>query len=147
MGKATVVPILVAMAAFSAIRPASAETTSIQRKCPVGEESVLVEIREIPDLNQRCYEVIYETQRGYVCVWAGGTPDGPYSYTMNFDPKKVTPQGWTGGGNVGCKAEDCFRGVCGQVIRKHREEQDRLKFDPDTAADQLEQFFKSGPPS
>ena len=86
MGKATVVPILVTMAAFAAIGPLSAETTSLQRKCPMGEESVLVEIREIPDLKQRCYEVVYQTQKGYVCVWAGGTPDGPYSYTINFDP-------------------------------------------------------------
>ena len=72
----------------------------------------MVEVQEVPDLKQRCYEVAHGKQKGYLCVWAGGTPDRKYGYTRSFDPEKVTEQGWTGGGNLGCTAEDCFNALC-----------------------------------
>ena len=146
MGKATAVQMAAAMAAIAVASSASAQTTSQQRICPTGNESVMVEVRAVPNLKHRCYEIVYEKQKGHVCVWADGTPDGPYGYTRNFEPEQVTEQGWKGSGNVGCKAIDCFNALCRWLVGDHRREQNRLKFDLDIATKKLDEFFNSQVP-
>ena len=69
-------------------------------KANVGDETVMVEVQEVPNVKQRCYEVAYGRQKGYLCVWAGGTPESKYGYTRSFDPENVTEQGWTS--TLGC---------------------------------------------
>ena len=118
----------------------------LEKECPVGEETVMVAVQDVPNLKQRCYEVIYGRQKGYVCVWAGGTPDGKYGFTRQFDAEDVTEQGWTGGGNLGCTAEGCFNQLCSWLVRDHKLELARMKFDAKAAADELDEFFKSKMP-
>ena len=144
MGKAKALKITVTIAAIVATSSASAQMTHLQRPCPLEGETIMVTVQEVPNLEQRCYELLYENQKGYVCVWAGGTPDRPYGFTTNFQPEHVTKDGWTaaGGGNVGCKAEQCFRSLCRQLVRKHKEETGRTNFDPDSAAEKLDEFFE-----
>ena len=146
MAISTAVQITAVIAAVAVSLSASDQTARIQKACPIGDKPVMVEVREIPRLKQRCYEVAYETQRGYLCVWAGGTPDGKYGYTREFDPEKVTEQGWTGGGNVGCTAEACFKGLCSWLVRDRMRELNRMKFNPDEAGDALDAFFKPQTP-
>lgn len=112
----------------------------------MGNETVMVDVQEVPDLKQRCYEVAYGRQKGYLCVWAGGTPEGKYGYTRTFNPENVTEQGWTGGGNLGCTADDCFNALCAWLVRDQRLEQARMRFDAKVAAEELDEFFKSQPP-
>ena len=76
----------------------------------------------------------------------GRNPDGKYGYTRQFKPENVTEQGWTGGGNLGCTADDCFNALCAWLVRDHRLEQARMRFDPKAAAEELDEFFKSQPP-
>ena len=144
MGKATVVQIIVTIAAIAVTSSTSAQMTPLQRACPVGDETVMVKVQEVPGLKQRCYEVVYEKKKGYVCVWAGGTPDRPYGFTTNFSAEHVTKEGWTGagGGSLGCKADRCFRSLCQRLVREHREEEGRTRFDPKEAAEKLDEFFK-----
>ena len=144
LGKATVIQIIQAIAVIAFGSPASAQNTLLERECPIGNETVMVQVQEVPDLKQRCYKVIYEKQNGYVCVWAGGTPERPYGFTENFHPEHVTKEGWNaaGGGSVGCKADQCFRSLCSRLVRKHREEEGRSKFDPEAAAESLDKFFR-----
>ena len=144
MGKATVIQISVTIAVIALSSSTAAQMTPPKRACPIGNEMVMVQVQEVPDLKQRCYEVVYEKKKGYVCVWAGGTPERPYGFTENFNPEHVNKEGWTGagGGNLGCKAEQCFRSLCSRLVRKHREEEGRTKFDPGLAAERLDEFFK-----
>ena len=137
MDKATAVQRLVMIVAIAVTSSTSAQVPPHQRACSVADETVMVKVQEVPDLKQRCYEVVYENQKGYVCVWAGGTPERPYGFTENFSPEHVTKEGWTGagGGSVGCKADSCFRSLCSRLVKKHREEEERTKFDPDAAAE------------
>ena len=146
MGKITAVQMAAAMAVIAVTSAASAQTTSLQRICQTGNEPVMVDVRAVPNLKQRCYEIVYEKQRGHVCVWADGTPDGPYGFTRNFEPEQVTEQGWRGSGNVGCKANDCFNSLCRSLVEEHRREQNRLKFDLDAATKKLDKFFNSQAP-
>ena len=141
MGKTKAIQMAAVMTAMAVISAASAETTSFQRDCPADNESVLVEVRAVPNLKQRCYEIVYEKQRGHICVWADGTPDGPYGFTRNFGPEQVTEQGWKGSGNLGCTANDCFNSLCRWLVEDHRREQARLKFNLDSASKKLDEFF------
>ena len=145
MGRSIPAPIAAAIVAVAVSSSASAQTVGTQRACPVGDEKVMVEVQEVPNLKQRCYEVVHGKQKGYLCVWAGGTPDGKYGYTRNFDAERVTELGWTGGGNLGCTADDCFNALCAWLVRDHMLEQGRLRFDPEAAADELDEFFKPQP--
>ena len=144
MGKDTAIQISIMIAVVAFSSSISAQTKPFKKACPVGNETVMVQVQEVPDLQQRCYKVVYEKKMGYVCVWAGGTPERPYGFTENFRPEHVTKEGWTGagGGSVGCKADQCFRSLCSQLVRKHREEEGRTKFDPQAAAEGLDKFFK-----
>ena len=115
-----------------------------QRECPVGDESPEVEVQEVLNLKQRCYEVSFETQKGYLCVWARGTPESQFIYTVGaFDSEKVTEQGWIGGGNVVGTVDDGFNRLCAWVVRNHRREQARTEFNPNAATEELDEFFKS----
>ena len=144
VGIAAAIQITLAIAVIAFSSSTSAQSTSLERECAVGNETFMVQVQEVPDLEQRCYEVAYEKQKGYVCVWAGGTPERPYGFTENFSHEHVTKEGWTaaGGGNVGCKADRCFQSLCSRLVRKHREEEGRTKFDPAAAAIGLDKFFK-----
>lgn len=114
-----------------------------QRECTVESEKVMVEVQKVPDLKQRCYEVTYLSQTGHLCVWARGTPGREYGYTMEFSRERVTEQGFEGSGSFGMTAEGGFNQLCATLVRNHRREQARQKFDPDAAAEQLDEFFKA----
>ena len=146
MGKNIAVQIGTAIIAVVISSAASAQMNFVERACPMGDETVMVEVRPVPNLKQRCYEIVYEKQRGHVCVWADGTPDGPYGFTRNFKPEQVTEQGWRGSGNLGCTADDCFRQLCRWLIGDHRREQARRKFDIDAATKHLDEFFNPQSP-
>ncbi len=142
----TAIQIAAAIAAVAVSSSTSAETARVQRPCTVDDKPVTVEVQEVPDLKQRCYKVAFGKQTGYVCVWAGGTPDHEYGYTRSFDPKFVTKEGWIGGGNLGCTASGCFKALCSWLVRDHRIEQARTKFDPKAAAVELDKFFNPQAP-
>ena len=125
-----------------------AQEDSFETKCSVGEDTVDVRVKKVPDLKQSCYEVSYEDQKGYLCVWAGGTTPGrEYGFTTNFDTEDVTNEGWSprGGGNVGCTAERCFSALCNRLVLDYRREQDRNRFNPKDASEELDEFFKWKP--
>ena len=127
-----------------------AQEESFKRECSVSDETVIVHVKKVPDLKQSCYEVSYENQKGYLCVWAGGTTPGrEYGFTTNFNKEDVTEEGWfpRGGGNVGCTAERCFSQLCNRLVSDYRREQDRNRFSPMHASQQLDDFFKSNPTS
>ena len=144
MGRAAAIQIILATAVTAYGSFAWAQNTLLERECPIRNETVIVQVQEVRDLEQRCYKVTYEQQNGYVCVWAGGTPERPYGFTENFDPGHVTKEGWTaaGGGSVGCRADACFQSLCSRLVQKHREEEGRTKFDPEAASKELDEFFK-----
>ena len=99
----------------------------------------------VPDILQRCYEVSYHEQRAYVCVAASGTPEKPYSFSFGrFDPERVTKDGWTGGGNFGNTAKQAFQGACTLTVLRHEQEKAKLKFDPEEARKELDEFFGWG---
>ena len=146
LDRSSAVLIALVVATLAGSSSVAAQTARVERACTVGGDTVVVQVQEVPDLQQRCYEVVYGTQKGYLCVWAGGTPDGMYGYTRRFDAQNVTEQGWTGGGNLGCTADDCFNALCAWLVRDHRLEQARMKFDPQAAAEELDEFFKAEQP-
>lgn len=116
-----------------------------KRECSVGDETVIVHVKEVPDLKQSCYEVSYEDQKGHLCVWGGGTPGGAYGHTRNFYPEDVTEEGWfpTGGGNLGCTAERCFSELCNRLVLDYRREQAHNRFNPTNASEELDKFFST----
>ena len=126
-----------------------AQQDSFKRECSVREETVIVNVKKVPDLKQSCYKVSYEDQKGYLCVWAGGTPGREYGFTENFNTEDVTEEGWfpNGGGNLGCTAERCFSALCTRLILDYRREQDRNRFNPKNASEELDEFFESKPTS
>ena len=135
--------LLLSVIAFDS--PVSAESPTFKRPCPIDGRTVDVVVAPIPDIAQRCYEIAYQEQRSYVCVWFEGTPEGPYSFSSSFDAKRVTTDGWTGGGNVRVTAEDAFKGACRSAVQRYEIEKRKLRFDPDKAAQALDEFFKAAP--
>ncbi|MDD9984326.1 MAG: hypothetical protein OXU81_23690 [Gammaproteobacteria bacterium] len=132
---------LISCASFAAEEPAG-----LKRPCTVSGGVVEVTVTPILGIPQRCYEVAYHEQRAYVCVAAGGTPEGPYSYSLDrFEPERVTKDGWTGGGNFGHTAEEAFQGACSVSVMRHEREKAKLEFDPDKAGRALDEFFGWGP--
>ena len=124
---------------------ADEQSDGIKKLCPVEERKVDVTVTPVPNIPQRCYEVAYHEQRAYICVAAGGTPEGPYSYVVGrFDRERVTKDGWTGGGNFGNTAERAFRAACSWTVREHETEEARLKFEPSDAGEKLDDYFGRG---
>ena len=121
-----------------------AQQDSFKRECSLREETVDVNVKKLPDLKQSCYEVSYEDQKGYLCVWGGGgTPGREYGFTKNFNTEDVTEEGWfpSGGGNLGCTAERCFSALCRRLVSDYRREQERNRFNPMNASEELDEFF------
>lgn len=123
---------------------AAAQSDTFKRPCSLDGQTVEVAVAPIHNIPQRCYEVAYHDQKNYVCVWAQGTPDGPYIFSSDFDPKYVTKGGWTGGGNARLTADAAFAGACRSAVRRYAVEQKKRRFDPDKAAKALDEFFGSG---
>lgn len=114
------------------------------RACIVGDEPVMVKVQEVPNLKNLCYEVGYENKKGYLCVAALGTPERPFTYSNELDPNLVTDQGLLKYGYVGT-ADSVFQALCHSLVIRYREEQDRLEFDPEKAAEELSEFFSGVP--
>ena len=146
MSRLAALKITAAITAVVAYSSIWAEKDPIERSCPVDGGFVPVQVEAVPNLKQSCYEVAYEEQSGHLCVWAGGAPGREYGHTKNFDPKKVTERGWTGGGNVGCSADDCFKELCLQLVRNHDRERARTRFNPKVASEKLDEFFDPSAP-
>ena len=128
--------------ALPCISLAAEDSGGLKRPCPVEGRDVEVTVTAVPDIPQRCYEVSYHEQRAYVCVAASGTPEGPYSFSLDrFDPERVTKDGWTGGGNFGNTAEQAFQRACTLTVMRHEKEKAKLEFDPEKARKALDKFF------
>lgn len=124
---------------FAATPP---KAPSLSKVCPFDEgSSYVLQVKKVPDLDQACYEVIHENQKGYVCVWAEGTPEKPYGFTRNLKPELVTDRGYIGGGNYGYDADESFFALCSWLVRDQIAEEAKKKFDPNTASDGLDEFF------
>ena len=87
-------------------------------ECHMGaDDVVMVDVQKVPDLEQSCYEVSYENQKGHLCVWAGGTPDRACGYTMRFNAEDVGEDGWTGrNGSLRYATENCFAVLCRRLV-------------------------------
>ena len=124
---------------------AAEESAGLKRPCAVKGRVVDVNVMPVPDIPQRCYEVSYHEQRAYVCVAAGGTPEGPYSFSLDrFEPERVTKDGWTGGGNFGNTAEQAFQTACTLTVIRHETEKAKQEFDPEKAGRALDEYFGWG---
>ena len=125
-----------------------AQEDSFETKCSVGEDTVDVHVKKVPDLKQSCYEVSYKDQKGYLCVWAGGTLEREYGYTRELNPEDVTEQGLNPrSGNFGYSVSDGFNRLCNRLVSDYRREQAQKEFNPTIASEQLDDFFKSKPTS
>lgn len=117
-------------------------TGGLKKPCPVHGGEVDVTVTAVPDIPQRCYELSYHEQRAYVCVAASGTPEAPYSFSLDkFEPKHVTKDGWTGGGNFGNTAEQAFQRACALTVTRHEQEKAKREFNPEKAREALDKFF------
>ena len=97
------------------------------------------------DDTKGCYtEVLYKDQVGYVGVNLRGTADMPYSWRVEgFD--WVTPDGLQGGNANGTDMESNVRGLCADLLRRHREASARKAFKPEEACKSMHEFVESLP--
>ncbi len=140
-----IAPAVLLCLALPYVSLAAEDSGGVKRPCLVEGGEVEVTVKAVPDILQRCYEVSFHEQRAYVCVAASGTPEKPYSFSLGrFDPERVTKDGWTGGGNFGNTAQQAFQGACTLTIMRHDQEKAKLKFDPEIARKELDEFFGWG---
>lgn len=96
---------------------------------------------QVETYEECCLKVSFMGQKGYVGVWASGTPDGPYAWWIGDGTPPVTTQGLTCC-NVGRTHKQALEGLCRALVRQHEDLLGRAALDRKSARDQLQAYVE-----
>ena len=113
-----------------------------QETVKLGEFKLDDHTFQVETYDECCLKVSYGGQKGYVGVWASGTPEGPYAWWIGDGTPPVTPQGLTCC-NVGRTHKDALEGLCRMLVKQHEDLLGRAALDRKSARDQLQEYVES----
>ena len=104
---------------FAAILVVSATVSGHgQEPAELGKFKLDDETFRVATYGDCCFEVSFLDQKGYMGVWANGTPEGPYAWWIGDGSPPVTSQGVTCC-NVDRTLKSVLDGLCKALVRQH----------------------------